>query len=199
MFGQFGDKQGGEALARLNALLASVPDRGLKNLRGGLRQADVAARAGVTQQQLSEVETGRRRITPALAERLGEALETDPGHLLAADALVRLKAATKSAEPDPDAMLQAMLEVDELIEEDSAFLQNLRQQVVEVVEGYVRAVQRGGAEMATKQQRRERDSRGVVRDKPFAPSGRAADVGAPERDARGIRKNKPFDPRNWGR
>jgi hypothetical protein len=98
-------------------------------------------------------------------------------------------------------MLQSMLEVDELIEEDSEFLQNLRQQVVEVVEGYVRAVQRGEAEVATKQQRPQRpkrDARGAVMDKPYAPRGGAADVGPPERDARGVRLNKPFDPRNWG-
>jgi plasmid maintenance system antidote protein VapI len=199
VFGKYGDKQGGEALARLNALLAEIPAGGLKSLRGSFRQADVAARLGVSQQHFSDLESGQRRITPALAERLGQALETDPNHLMAASSLMRLKAATKTAEPDPDELLQAMLEVDELIEEDSEFLQNLRQHVVEVVEGYVRAVKRGGAEVATKQQRRERDARGVVRDKPFAPSGRAADVGAPERDARGIRLNKPFDPRNWGR
>lgn len=47
-------------------------------IRAGLRQGDLARELGVAQSVLSEAETGRRGISPAVRVRLAKLLSCDP-------------------------------------------------------------------------------------------------------------------------
>lgn len=47
----------------------------IARLRGGLRQYELAARVGVTQSKLSQIECGRLRATPQLLERILQVIE----------------------------------------------------------------------------------------------------------------------------
>ena len=51
----------------------------IARIRVGLRQYELAARLGITQVRLSEIECGRRRLTPELSQHIMEALEEAQG------------------------------------------------------------------------------------------------------------------------
>ena len=51
----------------------------IARIRVGLRQYELAARVGITQTKLSEIECGRRRLTPELSQHIMEALEEAQG------------------------------------------------------------------------------------------------------------------------
>ena len=46
-----------------------------RRLRAGIRQYDLAARIGIYPSRLSEIEAGRRRLSPELLEFILEAIE----------------------------------------------------------------------------------------------------------------------------
>ncbi|MDP3195751.1 helix-turn-helix transcriptional regulator [Tabrizicola sp.] len=52
-----------------------------RRLAAGLRQADVAARAGISASYLNLIEHNRRKVTPEVIERLADALQIDRGAL----------------------------------------------------------------------------------------------------------------------
>ena len=47
----------------------------IARIRAGIRQYELAARLGITQSKLSEIETGRREASPELIARILEAIE----------------------------------------------------------------------------------------------------------------------------
>ncbi len=79
-----------------------------RRLAAGLRQADVAARAGISASYLNLIEHNRRKVTPEVMERLADALQIDRAALVEGReaALVedlRAAAARNAAQAQPQA------------------------------------------------------------------------------------------------
>ena len=53
-----------------------------RRMAAGLRQADVAARAGISASYLNLIEHNRRNVTPEVMERLADALQIDRSALV---------------------------------------------------------------------------------------------------------------------
>lgn len=68
-----------------------LPNR-LRELReaAGLSIADVAARLGVTKQEIGHLELGKRRLTSDWLVKLGRALECHPWEIVSHDAVAEL-------------------------------------------------------------------------------------------------------------
>ena len=64
--------------------LTPHPGLRVRALRRGrnLRQADLAARSGISQQRISQIETGEARLWPGYRARLATALGIAPDDLL---------------------------------------------------------------------------------------------------------------------
>lgn len=64
-----------------------IPGARIKALRiaAGMSQADLAARAGITQSAVSQYESNQYRLYPDIAIRMAAALGTTPAYLMALD------------------------------------------------------------------------------------------------------------------
>jgi transcriptional regulator with XRE-family HTH domain len=72
-----------------------------RRLAAGLRQADVAAAAGISASYLNLIEHNRRKVTPEVANRLAEALGLDRAALSGSGAAVLLEALRSAAGRTP--------------------------------------------------------------------------------------------------
>jgi transcriptional regulator with XRE-family HTH domain len=82
-----------------------VPTSAIRERRGQCSQTEIAQAAGISQGFLSELESGRKRLTPATAQQLAPVLGTMPDQLIVAEHWVTLKRAAGKGGADPQAML----------------------------------------------------------------------------------------------
>jgi plasmid maintenance system antidote protein VapI len=82
-----------------------VPTSVIRERRGQCSQTEIAQAAGISQGFLSELESGRKRLTPATAQKLAPVLGTMPDQLIAAEHWVDLKRAAWKGGIDPQSML----------------------------------------------------------------------------------------------
>jgi transcriptional regulator with XRE-family HTH domain len=95
-----------------NEFVASSP---VKDRRGTLSQVQLAQAAGISQAFLSELETGRKRLTPATAEKLAPPLGTTPAQLLLDEQLATLNRVAQQGNIDPRMLLDEAERFDEIL------------------------------------------------------------------------------------
>lgn len=168
MFGPYDDPQGSSALERLRAFLAGVPENAVKDLRGERRQVQIAAKSGLTQGQLSELETGRRRLTADLARRLAPALGTTPQELEAKQALAELRGTLKQTPVDLEEFARKFVFINERLP-DTAEANEVRRVMVEAFQEEVARFNEAPVAMKGKRRESTRDAMGRRKDKPYKP------------------------------
>ncbi len=96
-----------------NALSAAgkVPESSIKSLRGGRPQAEIAAKSGVGQAYLSQLEAGKRDLTPEMAMRLAPSLGVSGTELWTSEQISMLRRASLKGEISPHMLLEAILEL----------------------------------------------------------------------------------------
>jgi transcriptional regulator with XRE-family HTH domain len=82
-----------------------IPASALKERRGKRSQVEIAQAAGISQGFLSELESGRKRLTRSTAQKLAAALETTPDHLMLAERHATLNRAAHKGRVDPKPLL----------------------------------------------------------------------------------------------
>ncbi len=134
----------------------------------------IAAKAKLSQAHISDLELGRRELTPAAAEKLGPALGVDPDRLMAADVLAGLKAMTVESPDDLDARL--LVEIVEYLDgllPANQFSDGLLETLLELASERIAAVRE--QRVSTKSRRgaeSTRDAMGRRRKKPYGLGGR---------------------------
>jgi len=78
-----------------------VPTSVIRERRGHRSQTEIAQAAGISQAFLSDLERGRKRLTPATAQKLAPVLGTMPDQLIVAEHWVKLKRAALKGGADP--------------------------------------------------------------------------------------------------
>lgn len=171
-------------LQNVRRLLAKMPVSAVKAVREqrGMSQSELVARVaelatqmggeGVKQGVLSDLERGRRSLTPDMADQLGPALGIEADKLLAMDVLgdVKLTAMKSADDLDPhflvelieylDAVLPENDDADELL---TAFMELAQERLAEY---QARLAQRAALKSAYGEEER-RDSLGRRRRKPY--------------------------------
>jgi transcriptional regulator with XRE-family HTH domain len=71
--------------------LVNVPTSALKTLREGRHQTEIALQSGVSQAHISELESGKKSLTPAVAAKLAPVFACEAGELLVAERVCSLK------------------------------------------------------------------------------------------------------------
>lgn len=189
-------------LRKLRAFLEGVPMSAVRDLRGKRPQTVIAAKSGFSQALISDIEKGRKKLTPEVAESLGPALGVDPDELLAAERIGELKRAATEGKIDAHQLLDAILELDAAVPE-GRYADELIGELVETFEEVVSTYQEEReqeAALKTDDEPPHRDYLGRRIVKPHdLPATRRKQLEeqdeAPRRDAAGNRLNKPFDPR----
>jgi transcriptional regulator with XRE-family HTH domain len=87
----------------------------LKESRGDRSQSEVAQAAGISQGFLSELERGRKRLTPGTAGKLAPVLGIMPDQLIVAEHWVKLQRAAREGGADPKSMLAATKTLAEML------------------------------------------------------------------------------------
>lgn len=87
----------------------------VKDRRGTRSQVQLAQAAGVSQSFLSELENGRKRLTPATAQKLAPALGTTPAQLLLDEQLATLNRVAQQGNIDPRMLLDEAERLDEIL------------------------------------------------------------------------------------
>ncbi len=83
----------------------SIPQSAIQALRRNRSQVKMAAKADLSQGYLSELESGRKRLTPDVAARLGPALGVTPEQLIVLEHLTKLNRMAERGELDPAPLL----------------------------------------------------------------------------------------------
>ncbi len=91
--------------------LPGAPDNLLRHLRGQSHQTEIAAKGLISQGYYSELESGKKPLTPAVAERLAPVLGVTASELIVSGQLVSLKAMADRGGLEPQRMLDAIQEL----------------------------------------------------------------------------------------
>ncbi|MDP9476314.1 MAG: helix-turn-helix domain-containing protein [Actinomycetota bacterium] len=152
---------------------AEVPTSAIRDLRGDRPQSEVALKSGVSQAMISELEAGRKQLTPGTAARLAPALGVTPAELELAEQVSTLQRLAIKGTMDPARILDAIQEIAFSLPDDEvsdrlvdALLAVLRQALAAHEEN------EGNAAVATKTARKprgDRDGLGRKLDKPNRP------------------------------
>jgi transcriptional regulator with XRE-family HTH domain len=82
-----------------------IPASALKELRQNRTQIEIARAAGISQGFLSELESGQKRLTPGVAQRLAPVLGTTAPQLVLGEHLARLDRAAQKGHIDLQTLL----------------------------------------------------------------------------------------------
>ncbi len=82
-----------------------VPVSAIKESRGDRSQREIARAAGLSQAFVSELESGRKRLTPGTAQKLAPVLGTTPDQLMRAECEVNLERVARMVRVDPQLLL----------------------------------------------------------------------------------------------
>ncbi len=153
---------------------AEVPTSAIRDLRGKRPQSQIALKSGVSQAMISELEAGRKQLTPGTAKKLAPALGVSAAELEIAEQVSTLQRLATKGALDPRQILAAIEEIAFSLPDDEvsdrlvdALLAVMKQALAahEKNEGAVAPV----ATKAGRKPRGERDGLGRKRDKPNAP------------------------------
>jgi transcriptional regulator with XRE-family HTH domain len=89
----------------------------IEERRGNQSQREIARDAGISQSFLSELESGRKRLTPRTARKLAPVLGTTPDGLMLAEHWTKLKRVARKGGADPYAVLAAAKRLIEMLPE----------------------------------------------------------------------------------
>ncbi len=84
-----------------------APVSAIRKRRGDRPQIEVARAAGISQAFLSELEGGRKRLTPGTAQKLAPVLGIEPKQLMVAERGVNLERVARMVRVDPQPLLAA--------------------------------------------------------------------------------------------
>lgn len=97
----------------LEAMPASVdvPPSALKTLRGSRHQTEIALKSGVSQAHISELETGKKWLTPRVSAKLAPVLGCETEELLATERVSALKRMADGGHLDPDRLVVTIMDL----------------------------------------------------------------------------------------
>jgi transcriptional regulator with XRE-family HTH domain len=85
-----------------------VPTSALKSLRGSRHQLEIARASGVSQGHISEIEAGKKALTPAVAAKLAPTLGCTPDALMTAHRVASLQKMALKGVLDPEPLFRAV-------------------------------------------------------------------------------------------
>jgi transcriptional regulator with XRE-family HTH domain len=108
-----------EILEQPNSRTGPPPTSAVRDFRKarGLTQEQLARAAGITQVHVSDVERGRRRLTPKVAMKLARPLQTTPEDLQWAEYFSSLQRAAVKGTLDPHVLLETILKLSDALPE----------------------------------------------------------------------------------
>jgi transcriptional regulator with XRE-family HTH domain len=182
------------------------PDSAVRDLREGRRmtQTQVAAKSGVPQAYIAQIESGARRLTEEQAARLAPVLGVGTDELLLADEVSTLQRAATKGELDPELMSDAIMKFAKAAP-DTEMADDLVGMMIEILRKATRTYEGGSAAAAKSKDIRPRpetrDVHGRRVDMPYGTPATDDDrdptrAGRRRRDAHGNLIRKLYDPKD---
>lgn len=147
-----------------------VPVSAIRHMRGDRPQTQISTKTGLSQGYISDLESGKKALTPETAARLAPTLGVTPGELEFAEQVSTLQRLAVKGRLDPTRLLDAIQELAVSLP-DGEVSDDLVDALLTVLKKALTTYEKNG--VATKSARREgtRDSLGRRRNKPNQPEG----------------------------